>query len=110
MIGERLAEIRKDHHDTQADLARRLGVSLPCVRAWEQGKSSPGHEMLVEICRLYGISADFLLGLSDVDPAYERRRKSLRLTQREQTALRDFEAYLLWKRKHSSEISKNSAK
>ena len=59
MIGERLAEVRKDHRDTQADLAERLGVSLPAVRAWEQGKSSPSHEMLVEICRLYGISADF---------------------------------------------------
>jgi len=47
MIGERLAEMRKDHGDTQAGLAARLGVSLPTVRAWEQEKSSPSHEMLV---------------------------------------------------------------
>ncbi|HIR52231.1 MAG TPA: helix-turn-helix transcriptional regulator [Candidatus Onthovicinus excrementipullorum] len=110
MIGERLAEVRKDHRDTQADLAERLGVSLPAVRAWEQGKSSPSHEMLVEICRLYGISADFLLGLSDIDPVYERRRAAERLTQTEQTALRDFETYLLWRRKHLSKVSKTQVK
>ena len=69
MIGERLSDIRKDHGETQADLAARLGVSLPTVRAWEQEKSSPSHEMLVSICRTYGISSDYLLGLSDIDPA-----------------------------------------
>ena len=64
MIGERLAEIRKDYGDTQATLASRLNVSLSSVRSWEQEKSSPPHEMLVTICKLYRVSADYLLGLS----------------------------------------------
>ena len=50
MIGERLAEVRKDHGDTQAALAKRLRVTLSAVRSWEQEKSSPSHEMLVAIC------------------------------------------------------------
>lgn len=41
MIGERLAEVRKDHGDTQAALAKRLRVTLSAVRSWEQEKSSP---------------------------------------------------------------------
>ena len=49
MIGERLSEIRKDHSDTQAHVAQKLGVSLPTVRAWEHEKSSPSHEMLVKL-------------------------------------------------------------
>ena len=101
MIGERLSEIRKDHGDTQASLAARLGVSLPTIRAWEQEKSSPSHEMLVSICRLYHISADYLLGLTDVDPAYMHRRQSSALTEEERSLLREFEAFLIWKRRRS---------
>lgn len=100
MIGERLSEIRKDHCDTQAKLAQKLGVSLPTVRAWEQEKSSPSHEVLVKLCRLYGISSDYLLGLTDEDPAYVRQRWSEHLTGEEQMFLREFEKYLIWKRKH----------
>ena len=66
MVGERLAEIRKDHDDTQAALAKKLNVSVTTVRSWEQEKSSPSHDALVAICRLYRISADYLLGLSEV--------------------------------------------
>ena len=68
MIGERLAEVRKDHNDRQADLAEKLNVTLYTVRSWEQEKSSPSHDMLVKICRLYHVSSDYLLGLSDRDP------------------------------------------
>lgn len=99
VIGERLAEIRKDHGETQAILAEQLGVSLPTVRAWEQEKSSPSHEMLVAICRLYHISADYLLGLSDIDPAYARQSRQERFTKEELAAVRDYEKYLQWKRK-----------
>lgn len=101
MIGERLAEMRKDHGDTQATLARRLGVSLPTVRAWEQEKSSPSHEMLVELCRLYHVSSDYLLGLTDEDPAYVRHHRQTHLTAKEVAELKTFEDYLLWKRRHT---------
>lgn len=99
VIGERLAEMRKDHGDTQAALAERLGVSLPTVRAWEQEKSSPSHEMLVSICKLYHVSSDYLLGLSDVDPAYIQQRRLAQFTNEELAAVQDYESYLLWKRK-----------
>ena len=75
MIGERLQEIRRDHGDTQQSLAAKLRVSKPTVQAWELGKSSPGHDMLVTICRMYEVSSDYLLGLTDTDPAYIKRRQ-----------------------------------
>ncbi len=99
VIGERLAETRKDYGDTQAVLAKRLGVSLPTVRAWEQEKSSPSHEMLVAICRLYGVSSDYLLGLSDIDPVYTQKKRLEQFTPDELSAVRDYEKFLLWKRK-----------
>jgi transcriptional regulator with XRE-family HTH domain len=98
MIGERLAEIRKDYGDTQATLASRLNVSLSSVRSWEQEKSSPPHEMLVTICKLYRVSADYLLGLTGVDPAYNQRKRLESFTGAELEELKNFENYLLWKR------------
>ena len=52
MIGERLSEVRKDHGDTQSSLAKKLNVSVATVRSWEQEKSSPAHEILVNICKM----------------------------------------------------------
>ena len=63
MLGERLAEIRKNYHDTQKSLADKLGLTVWAVSAWEQGRNSPPSDVLLAICKLYGTSADYLLGL-----------------------------------------------
>lgn len=99
MIGERLAEIRCDHGDTQASLAKKLHVTHFTVSSWEQEKSSPSHDMLVSICKLYQVSADYLLGLSDIDPVYVQRNRLERFTLEELKELAKFEEFLLWKRK-----------
>ena len=98
MIGERLSEVRKDHKETQAQLAEHLNVSLSAVRSWEQNKSSPPHEMLVSICKRYQVSSDFLLGISNVDPIFVQRRRLERFSKEELDELQNFENYLLWKR------------
>lgn len=94
MIGERLQEIRKDHGDTQQALADKLHVSLHAVRCWEQDKSDPGHDTLIQICRMYYVSSDYLLGLADEDYGYTIHRRK-RLTGENQALLRRFEAFLL---------------
>lgn len=99
MIGELLAEVRRDHGDTQAKLAEKLHVTVSAVRSWEQEKSAPSHETLVSICRLYEISSDYLLGLTDVDPSDVQYRRLLSFTKDELAEIQSFEAYLLWKRK-----------
>lgn len=93
MIGELLAETRKLHGDRQEDLAKKLGVSLSAVRSWEQEKSSPGHKALTSICRMYQVSADYLLGLTRTDHPEEFTREEL-------AQIRQFESFLLWKRSH----------
>ena len=108
MIGERLSEIRKDHGDTQADLAARLNVSLAAVRSWEQEKSSPSHEMLVSICHIYQVSSDYLLGLSDVDPVYIQRRRLKYFTKEELGMLQEFERYLMWKKQNADKVRSNN--
>ena len=99
MIGELLAEVRRDHGDTQSKLAEKLHVTVSAVRSWEQDKSSPPQETLVRICKLYEVSSDYLLGLTDVDPAYVQYRRLLSFTKSELDEIRIFEEYLLWRRK-----------
>ncbi len=93
-----MAEVRKDNGDTQERLAEKLNATVFAVRCWEQEKSSPSHDMLVTICRLYGVSADYLLGISNTDPAYENRRRKTRLSEEDQVQLRLFEEFLGWKK------------
>lgn len=94
MIGERLQEIRKDHGDTQQALAEKLHVSLHAVRCWEQNKSDPSHDTLVTICRLYHVSADYLLGLSDEDIAHTMHRRR-QLSPESLALLKRFETFLI---------------
>lgn len=75
-----MQEIRKGHGNTQQTLAYKLNVSLYAVRCWEQDKSAPGHETRVTICRLYQVSSDYLLGLSDDDPLYTQKRQKQSLS------------------------------
>lgn len=102
MLGERLAEIRKFNSDSQVGLAKKIGVSVQALRTWEQGRNYPPSDKLMMICKVYGTSADYLLGLSDDDPSIEERRRKSRLTKEELAALHDYEKYLLWKRKTTS--------
>ena len=96
MIGERLKEIRKDRGDTQTDLAKKLKVSLPTIKSWESEKSSPSHEMLVAICKLYHVSSDYLLGLSNVDPLFLEQSKE-QLSKESKELIQFFEEFLLYR-------------
>lgn len=98
MLGERLAEVRKDHGDTQKELAKKLKVSVQAVSGWEQDRNEPPQHQLVSICKLYEVSADYLLGLSNVDPAYVQRRRLERFSKEELDFLEQMERYLLWRR------------
>ena len=99
MIGERLAELRKLNGDTQESMAKKLHTSTNAVRGWEQNRTSSSQEMLIAICKLYGTSADYLLGLSDVDPSAEKHGQRQELTDAELDEMHRYEEYLLWKRK-----------
>ena len=47
---------------TQA--AAKLDVSITTLMSWEQGKTAPKGNQLVEMVKLYGCTADELLGLA----------------------------------------------
>jgi transcriptional regulator with XRE-family HTH domain len=59
----RLKELRKEKGITQKQLAELMNKSVTGLASWEQGLSEPSINDLRKLCKIYGISADYLLGL-----------------------------------------------
>lgn len=64
MIGDLLVELRKDRKLKQADVAEALAISTGTVSNYECERNEPPLEMLVQLCKFYKTSSDYLLGLS----------------------------------------------
>ena len=63
-MSETLATLRGQHHLTQDDVARHLGITKAAVSKWECGQSLPDITLLPSIAQLYGVSLDDLFGLN----------------------------------------------
>lgn len=63
----RLIEERKKRYDNQQQLADALGYSKNAISNIEKEKnpSIPSAETIAKLSKLYGVSADYLLGISD---------------------------------------------
>lgn len=64
-FGKRLREQRKKCKLTQLDLSERLKVSIDTLRRWENDVRLPRTDELVMICRLFDVSSDYLIGLTE---------------------------------------------
>lgn len=67
MIADTIKELRLSRNWTQAELARRLGITRNGVNAWEQGLSTPSLASVIELSKVFSVSSDYLLGLSKLN-------------------------------------------
>ena len=65
MIPDRIKELREKNNYTQSSLAKKLNVTRSSVNAWEMGISMPSTALIVELSKLFRVSTDYLLGLSE---------------------------------------------
>lgn len=65
MIADRVKALRDRAGLTQAALAKRLGITRSSVNAWEMGVSVPSTQYVIELAKLFHVSTDFILGMSD---------------------------------------------
>lgn len=61
MIAGYLQFLRKSHHYTQEDLARKLSLSRQAVSKWETGTTVPDLDVLLSLSKLYGITINDIL-------------------------------------------------
>ena len=64
-LSERLRVIRKERGESGETAAKRLNRQQSTWSAWEIGKAAPSADVIADICREYGVSSDWLLGLTD---------------------------------------------
>lgn len=60
-IANRFVELRKKHHLSQEELAKKLGVSRQAVSKWERAEASPDTDNLIALAQIYNITLDELL-------------------------------------------------
>lgn len=63
MISDTIRTLRERAGYSQAELAKRLSVTRSSVNAWESGLSAPTAINIIELAKLFHVSADFILEL-----------------------------------------------
>ncbi len=63
-IGQKIKACRRERDLTQEQLAELLGVTYQAVSKWERGSASPDLSLIAPLTRLFGITADELLGIT----------------------------------------------
>ena len=60
----RLRDLREDADLTQEELVRQLGMHKTTYTNYEQGKREPPFELIIRLAKLYGVSIDYIAGLT----------------------------------------------
>ena len=69
MYFERLEELRTDHDKTQKEIANILHCQREVYRRYEKGTREIPVWALCKLALYYGVSTDYILGLTDIpDP------------------------------------------
>ena len=63
---KRMRDLREDNDKTQTQIAAVLGTSQTMYARYERGANELPIRHLITLCRYYGVSADYLLGLNDI--------------------------------------------
>ena len=68
-----IKKLRKEKKITQIRLSTELEVSQETISAYEKGKYYPSAAILIKLRDIFGVSVDYILGLSDTryDPLSE---------------------------------------
>ena len=60
-LSEKIINLRKARNMSQEELAEQLGVSRQAVSRWEVGTALPDASNILQLSKLFGVSADYLL-------------------------------------------------
>lgn len=71
----RICELREDNDLLQKDLAQYLQCSQVSYSYYELGKRDIPTDVLIRLAEFYHTSADYLLGLTDVQKPYPRTKE-----------------------------------
>lgn len=65
-LGERIKQLRTEYEMTQEEFGKLFGVTKYAVSLYESGKSVPNDEIKKKMAEYFGVSLDWLMGISNV--------------------------------------------
>ncbi len=89
--GKRIKEIRGIMK--QEECAQKLGISRAALSSYENGSRKMDIEILYKFCDLFKVSADYLLGLSEVTSLDNKVQAACEVTGLNETAIEKLIAY-----------------
>ncbi|HZG86111.1 helix-turn-helix transcriptional regulator [Paenibacillus sp.] len=66
VFSARLKELRRKHRMSMLELGNRIGTAKSTVAGYESGAREPALATVAEISRIFNVSSDYLLGVTDV--------------------------------------------
>lgn len=86
-IGKRINELLAENEIMQKELAEHIGVTANTVSYYLSGERCPDIEKLIEIAKYFGVTSDYLLGISDVKTINTDLRGVCEYTRLSETAV-----------------------
>lgn len=65
ILARRIIELREELDLSSEKIAQRLGTSHKTVINWEKNRGDPSLENLMGLARLFSVTPDYLVGLTD---------------------------------------------
>lgn len=72
MILKRLIDLREEKDWSQTEVARHLNISQRAYSHYENGTRQMPLDILIQVSKLYRVSTDYLLELTDSRTPYSR--------------------------------------
>lgn len=64
-LADRIRRLREKNDMTQAELARKVGLTRSGVNGWEMGLVVPSTVNVVELSKIFHVTTDYILGLAE---------------------------------------------
>ena len=64
-MGEKIKSLRIEKKLTQKQVADRIGLAISAVSSYESGARYPSYDVLAKLARIFHVSTDYLLGMTD---------------------------------------------
>ena len=75
-FAEHLLQLRKQRGLKQTELAKIIGIGWRAYQTYERGERELPLRYAIELAKYYGVSLDYLVGLTDEKRLYAQRRKT----------------------------------
>lgn len=86
-FGERLLKLREEREETQQQLADAIGITRQSLSRYETNERTPNIDLVYNIAKYYNVSADYLIGLSEIQSNDKKIETACEVTGLEEVAI-----------------------